>query len=286
MVVLLLLLSVIAIAAGMFGFGLGIPVKETTFGAALVVSASLAVAAGFILLGLAAAVAELRRVLQAGMRQMRVERSDAGGLEARRREPRLTVPGAGGGTSGGTPSGAAGGKPGEVSAHVIPTRFDAPEPTEPPRKPAGEDRGVPDTLNARAPLPPTVPASAGNGAHPAKAPSIPASALPAAVSPPERLDTIRPSDHRNAGTEEPLQRTEAPPTAGTDPGEEKSPASSPTEAAAPDAVRPVRILKSGMINEVTYTLFSDGTIETQTPRGTRHFGSIDEFRRHLENGAS
>ena len=47
----------------------------------------------------------------------------------------------------------------------------------------------------------------------------------------------------------------------------------------------MRILKSGVINEVTYTLFSDGTIETQTPKGTQRFGSIDEFRRHLENGA-
>jgi hypothetical protein len=271
MVVLLLLLSVIAIAAGMFGFGLGIPVKDTTFGAAVVVSASLAITGGFILLGLAVAVAELRRVLQAGLRQMRAERFDAGGLEARRREPRLTVPGAGGGTP-------EGGTLREVSADVIPTRFDAPASAEPPRKLAGEG-GVDNPLNARGPLPPVFQAGSGNGADPGRTPV-------ASAPPPERLDTIRPSDHRNAATEEPLNREEAPLTPGTGPGEEKSPPSSPAEAAVPGAVRPVRILKSGVINEVTYTLFSDGTIETQTPKGTQHFGSIDEFRRHLENGAS
>ena len=276
MVVLLLLLSIIAIAAGMFGFGLGIPVKDTTFGAAVVVSASLAITGGFILLGLAVAVAELRRVLQAGMRQMRAERFETGGLEARRREPRLTVPGAGGGTPGGT----SGGTLGEVTAHVIPTRFDAAEPVASPRKPAGEEKkGVPDPLNARTSPPPALHPASANGAD--RTPSTPAPS----VSPPERLDTIRPSDHRNAEMAETLPRAEVPPSAGTGPGEEKSPPLSPAEAAPPGAVRPVRILKSGVINEVTYTLFSDGTIETQTPKGTQHFGSIDEFRRHLEAGA-
>ena len=282
MVVLLLLLSIIAIAAGMFGFGLGIPVKDTPFGAAVVVSASLAITGGVILLGLAVAVAELRRVLQAGMRQMRAERVDAGGLDARRREPRLTVPGAPGGTpGGGAPGGAPGGSPGgslgEVSARVIPTRFDA---AEPPRKPAGEEKsGGPDPVNARPSPPPAFQAATANGAD--RTPAIQAPS----VSPPERLDTIRPSDHRAAEMAETLPRAEAPPAAATGPGEEKSPPLGPAGAALPGAVRPVRILKSGVINEVTYTLFSDGTIETQTPKGTQHFGSIDEFRRHLENGA-
>jgi hypothetical protein len=62
----------------------------------------------------------------------------------------------------------------------------------------------------------------------------------------------------------------------------KSPPLSPAEAAGSTAIRPVRILKSGMINDVGYTLFSDGSIETQTPTGVLRFGSIDEFRRHLE----
>ena len=64
----------------------------------------------------------------------------------------------------------------------------------------------------------------------------------------------------------------------------KSPPLSPAEAAAPApaAFRPSRVLKSGTINDVSYTLFSDGSIETQMPEGVRHFASIEEFLSHLE----
>lgn len=56
----------------------------------------------------------------------------------------------------------------------------------------------------------------------------------------------------------------------------------PGEPPAPDAVRPMRILKSGVVNDVAYTFFSDGSIETQSSEGTQRFSSLDEFRRHLD----
>src|SRR6266446_7023429 len=64
MVFLLALLSFIAVAAGVFGLGLGIPIRETWFGAALLMAGSVAVTGGFILVGLAAAVHELRQLGQ------------------------------------------------------------------------------------------------------------------------------------------------------------------------------------------------------------------------------
>ena len=58
---------------------------------------------------------------------------------------------------------------------------------------------------------------------------------------------------------------------------------------APAPVRPVRaeqrplpILKSGVIDEMAYTLFTDGSIEAQMPDGTMRFASIEELRQHLE----
>lgn len=42
------------------------------------------------------------------------------------------------------------------------------------------------------------------------------------------------------------------------------------------------ILKSGVIDEMAYTLFTDGSIEAQMPDGTMRFASIDELRRHLD----
>jgi hypothetical protein len=57
-----------------------------------------------------------------------------------------------------------------------------------------------------------------------------------------------------------------------------------------DAVAPashkaeaVSILKSGVIEGMAYTLYSDGSIEAQLPQGTLRFGSIAALRYHIEN---
>jgi hypothetical protein len=227
MVIFLLLLGLIAVAAGIFGLGQGIPIRDTTFGAAMLVTASVAITGGFILIGLAAAVSELRRAL----RHLRLpdrfdgERGDGAG---RRKEPRIDRP-----------------APGPDAAHVIPTRFDTPE-TEATDSWAREPRLKPDAT-------------------------------------PETLDTIRPADYRKPETEAPAPRADAP-AAGTAADQMKSLPLAPAEAAAPApaAIRPPRVLKSGTINDVSYTLFSDGSIEMPTPEGTLRFDSIDEFRQHLE----
>ena len=47
----------------------------------------------------------------------------------------------------------------------------------------------------------------------------------------------------------------------------------------------VSILKSGVVNDMPYTLYSDGSIEAQLPEGTLRFGSITELRNHIEQSA-
>jgi hypothetical protein len=51
----------------------------------------------------------------------------------------------------------------------------------------------------------------------------------------------------------------------------------------PTEQRPIAILKSGVIDGMAYTLYTDGSIEAELPQGTMRFGSIDELRAHLEN---
>ena len=46
--------------------------------------------------------------------------------------------------------------------------------------------------------------------------------------------------------------------------------------------RPIAILKSGVIDGMAYTLYTDGSIEAELPQGTMRFASIDELRAHLE----
>jgi hypothetical protein len=66
----------------------------------------------------------------------------------------------------------------------------------------------------------------------------------------------------------------------------REPAPEPRPAApAPEAPTPVSILKSGVVDGMAYTLYSDGSIEAQLPQGMLRFGSIAELRNHIEQSA-
>jgi hypothetical protein len=51
------------------------------------------------------------------------------------------------------------------------------------------------------------------------------------------------------------------------------------------APEPVTVLKSGVVDGMAYTLFSDGSIEAGLPQGTLRFGSIADLRNHMEQNA-
>jgi hypothetical protein len=61
----------------------------------------------------------------------------------------------------------------------------------------------------------------------------------------------------------------------------------PPRESEPVAIRPPRepqavtVLKSGVIEGMAYTLYSDGSIEADLPQGMARFVSIDALRRHL-----
>lgn len=109
---------------------------------------------------------------------------------------------------------------------------------------------------------------------------------PAQPSPrPESFERIWPADAR--GT-----RNAAPPAAAdasvvvetkasaTPPVQEGHPA-----PAVPEAAPPPTILKSGVVDGMAYTLYTDGSIEAKLPEGTVRFGSVAELRRHIESNS-
>ncbi len=49
--------------------------------------------------------------------------------------------------------------------------------------------------------------------------------------------------------------------------------------------RPLAILKSGIVDGMAYTLYTDGSIEAELAEGVVRFGSIEELRTHLEKSA-
>jgi hypothetical protein len=298
MVFLLSLLSFIAVAAGVFALGLGIPIRETGFGASLLMAASVAITGGFVLVGLAAVVSQLRQVAQGfraplsglprpvrplGRKEERFEGDE------RWAQSRLNMPVA---VGAGTPE-------------VIRRRYDAtemkeghhkPRPEEWPRHAQEELEPSPRQVDA---VTPPIDYGLGDIAKPANSwprPAIPPplndtpigrSPAVSPVSPQDIFATIWSSLHRNLaeGSE---QRTEASPETKPRPADSKSSPLTPELAAcasarpAPGEPRP--ILRAGMIQQTAYTLFADGSIETQLPEGVMRFSTIEEFLGHLEKG--
>jgi hypothetical protein len=56
----------------------------------------------------------------------------------------------------------------------------------------------------------------------------------------------------------------------------------PQPAAPAVEPAPVTVLKSGVVDGMAYSLYSDGSIEAQMPEGMMRFASIDELRSHLD----
>ncbi len=59
-------------------------------------------------------------------------------------------------------------------------------------------------------------------------------------------------------------------------------APSPGHPPPPQEQPPVTVLKSGVVDGMAYSLYSDGSIEAQMPEGMMRFASIDELRSHLD----
>jgi hypothetical protein len=111
----------------------------------------------------------------------------------------------------------------------------------------------------------------------------PPAAAPAAAepveAPPASFDDAWPKSERARTADAPLPRRggRAPSTF--------------TEAGAADRHPPaprneeppaVTVLKSGVVDGMAYSLYSDGSIEAQMPEGMMRFASIDELRAHLD----
>ena len=98
---------------------------------------------------------------------------------------------------------------------------------------------------------------------------------------PESFEAAWPPEPRPArapAAEAPPQHIERRP-AGSAPVRE-----SQAQAAAPEASQ-ATILKSGVVDGMAYTLYTDGSIEAKLPQGTIRFGSVAELRAHIESNS-
>jgi hypothetical protein len=120
------------------------------------------------------------------------------------------------------------------------------------------------------------------------APDLPAAAAAApppvaepSEVPPASFDDAWPKPDRARAADSPRRGGRAPSTF----TEANNGAAAPDRyppAARNEEQPPVTVLKSGVVDGMAYSLYSDGSIEAQMPEGMMRFASIDELRSHLD----
>ena len=286
MTIALLIAGIVFFLAGALGIFLGIPVKEFSFGNTLILAGVVSGCTGMLTLGLAAVIRELKQI--------------AGRLETGAAEAPSPYPVASAAPRSQPPE-----KPGfMVNRDQVGSAPDsAPPPwheetaarertrNEPPPAPAAEaarqrrnlmfsssrkegggraETRVTD-VSAIDPRPP--------------APALPPAAKPADSSSPPTFEGGWPQSERaRGGGEAPPQRRagRTPSSTFTEPAAGPPGTDRPSPVAREEDQPAVTVLKSGIVDGMAYSLYSDGSIEAQLPEGMMRFASIDELRAHLD----
>jgi hypothetical protein len=258
-------------AAGLLAIGFGIPVKEFSLGNMLIISGVVAACSGALLIAAAMILRELRAIGRAlgpatattiGFRQHQ-EHGDA--LSAQR------------------------------AALAVPSGFEPvarqDEPSPPPWQ--AEDASAAQqasTEQSAAPSPTAAPAKKRRNLlfMSSRRDRPPASAEPEEAAGSEGSQSIEAAPAPTVSFEDAWpaaerQRSEAARQFASRSGEGgEARAAAPPPVRRPAEAPPVTILKSGVVDGMAYSLYSDGSIEAQLPEGMIRFASIDELRNHLD----
>ena len=256
MMIAMMVAGIGSVLAGLLVILYGIPIREFGFGNTLILIGVLGVCTGMILLALSAVVAELK-VIARRLMDTRV------GPETRPRP-------------------------------VLPSATEPPEPVESPTAaaPPVAPLAMQDDIPPRDAPPPEVEATE---AAPAAPPARPKRNLLFELSvrkdrdrapgepPPANFEDAWPKVDRGRNGDIPPQRRSprAPlgtPEANAGAPERNAPPPSPPSEAQPG----VTVLKSGVVDGMAYSLYSDGSIEAQMPEGLMRFASLDELTAHID----
>ncbi|MEA2897007.1 MAG: hypothetical protein QOJ84_2622 [Bradyrhizobium sp.] len=280
---MLLIAGIAVLAAGLLAVAFGIPVKEFSFGNTLILAGAVAACTGVIMLGLAVVVRELRNIAR------RLGPANPAGAA---RAPELAVASAGEQPTSATLDRAEpAAQPSPSASYSVPWQEEvaardrvrgrgdvAPEAAPP--EPATATKPRRNLLfssssrreRERAARTPD-PAAADPGPAPPVAPPAPKEAAPATFE-----DAWPQSDRARSDA---LRRTRTPSTF-AEPNAAAPAPERPAPTVRSEEPAPVTVLKSGVVDGMAYSLYSDGSIEAQMPEGMMRFASIDELRSHLD----
>lgn len=272
----LLSLGAAITAAGIALVASGVSLQDRTFDASNVAPGGVAIIGGCILIGLALVVRALLRVERALNARAAADASSGHASEPRIASPTKSNTAAAESTETAAAEHAVVQASSEASAaeriESAPV-VDAGDASLLPKEPArsDEDHGVtqPGLSNGKL----------NGGSHPTAAPRL--AGGPARRPQPKNsiFDTLWPK--ASAASDDAQPPPVAQPAAA-------AASAHATQAAAEPAPGPsqtpasVSILKSGVVEGMAYTLYSDGSIEAQLPGGTVRFASITELRSHIE----
>lgn len=300
-------------AAGLLALGFGIPIKDTTFGNAMLLTSMMLLCTSLILVGLGLVVRELKTVVRA-LAQGGVRVDPRGQLARPGVPPRAALP------PGLAPHAeprapplvaepsaaeyapAASAAPPPWAAEVVArdrarnaaaasqqVAASAP-PSESPASAAAAERPRRNLLFATRKRD-RAEAAGGASAEPAS-PELPKMAPP--VMPPmpaleaEPKASFESAWPASRGTDpfarrgRPADAAAAAAQASDSPSVESPAEATPPPLPAAEATPAVTVIKSGVVDGMAYSLYSDGSIEAQMPEGMLRFASLDALRAHLE----
>ena len=288
MTLALLIAGIVAAVAGLLAVAFGFTVREFSLGSTLIISGTIGVCSGMLLVGLHFVVLELRGIA-------RRLAGSAAPSEVRVRPvlPGLAIPGAPAPEPALAPAARA--EPAPPGASPPPWQSEAaarerprvepppPEPEAPPAVPEAPRRRNLMFASTSRKERERAEAKVAEGAPP----EPPGAPTEAQETPPASFDDAWPRPDRGRPQEPPAAlRRPPPPRSLSNFAEAASsppppPAPEPEPPAAEQA--PVTVLKSGVVDGMAYSLYSDGSIEAQMPEGMMRFTSIDELRAHLDH---
>ena len=291
MIIVLQVVGGLAVLLGLAAAIYGIPIQEFSFGNTLIQAGTVGFCTGLLLLGLSVVAMELRQLSR------RLATARPGG-EPR---PRPALPPVAAATAAPgdaapplfirdqpvTPPAAAGPAEAPLAPGVAPPprREERIRPDAPPLLEPEVVEPAPQQKRRNLLFASTVRKDRERPVQPADVPAPDARVAAPPIEPVPEINEASPPSFEDAWPKAERARSpEAP--APRRANRMPPPSGEPGEASAPDRAAPatpggVTIVKSGVVNGMHYSFYSDGSIEAQLSEGTMRFASFDELMAHI-----
>jgi hypothetical protein len=282
MMFVMLVAGIGLVLAGLLAIGFGIPIKEFSTGNTLILAGVIGICSGVIMLGLWAMVRELKNIarrlgsgLPEAVAAVREIAADDGEFPAEQLGGPDSFPSAG-------PPAFAPAAPPPWQNEAVLRDHPIPEPLHPELPPpdpkpkrnllfSSTSRKERERAEARSGE--SMPSDLLSPNLRSRSPIVP----PVETAEPQAFEDPWPrAERERAGETLPPRRSGRIP---------RSLAEANAAPALPEVPPQVTVLKSGVVDGMAYSLYSDGSIEAQMPEGMMRFASIDELRAHLDQRA-